>query len=127
MDTLANALITIKNNELMNKKECIVKPASKLIGKVLKIMQKEKYLGDFEFIEDGKAGMYKVKLIGKINNCRAIKPRYSVSKDEFAKWEERYLPSRKLGILIVSTDKGIMTQHEAKKMKLGGKLLAFVY
>ncbi len=126
-DNLTNALINIKNNENAGKKECIIKPASKLIGGVLKIIQKEGYIGKYEYIEDGKAGQYKVQLIGKINNCKAIKPRYAVKKDEYAKWEQRYLPSKNLGILIISTPKGLMTQHEAKKAGTGGKLIAYIY
>jgi len=127
MDNLANALINIKNAEAIGKKECIIKPASKIIREILKIMQAENYIGNFEYIEDGKAGIYKVSLIGKINDCKTIKPRYSVSVDEIRKWERRYLPARGLGILIISTPKGIMTHKEAFQLKTGGKLLAYVY
>lgn len=126
-DNLTNAMITLKNNENAGKKECKIKPASKLIGTILKIIQKEGYIGEYELIEDGKAGEYKIKLIGKINNCKAVKPRYAIKKDEYTKWEERYLPSKSLGLLIISTPKGIMTQHEAKKIETGGKILAYIY
>ena len=127
MDILANALTNIKNCETAGKKECTIKPASKILGTILKIMQKEGYIGNFEFIDNGKAGIYKVQLIGKINKCKAIKPRYSVKQDGLPKWEKRFLPARGFGILIVSTSLGIMTHKEAKQKKIGGKLLAFVY
>ena len=127
MDTLVNALIVIKNAEKISKKECVIKPASKLIGEILKIIQKQGYIGNFEFIDDGKAGMYKIELLGKINNCRAVKPRYSIRKDDIPKWEKRYLPARGIGILILSTPKGILSNKEAKSANTGGKLLAFVY
>jgi len=127
MDTLANALITLKNHEMMGKRECEIKPASKLIGSMLKIMQKEGFIGEFEFIDDGKAGIYKVALAGKINDCRAIRPRYAITRGDFLKWEKRYLPARDFGILIVSTPHGIVSHHEAKQLHTGGKLLAFVY
>ena len=117
----------MKNCETVGKKECTIKPASKLIGGILKIMQKEGYIGKFELVEDGKAGKYHVTLIGKINDCKAIKPRYAIKKDEFTKWEQRYLPSRNLGTLVISTPKGLMTQKEAKKIGTGGKLIAFFY
>lgn len=126
-DNVTNALINIKNNENAGKTECTIKPASKIISSILKIIQKEGYIGNFELIEDGKAGKYKIQLIGKINNCKAIKPRYAVKKDEYSKWEQRYLPSKNLGILIISTPKGLMTQHEAKKIETGGKLIAYIY
>ena len=77
-DPLADALSLIKNAEKAGKMECTIKPASKLIGRVLKVMQDSLYIGKFEFLEDGKAGLFKVELIGNINNCGVIKPRYSV-------------------------------------------------
>ncbi len=127
VDPVANALINLKNHERALKKECLFRPASKLIGEILKVMQKKGYVGKFEFIDDGREGMYKVDLIGKINECRAIKPRYAVKKGEFEKFEKRYLPSKNLGILVVSTSKGVMSHKEAKEKKIGGRLLAFVY
>ena len=48
-------------------------------------------------------------------------------KDYFEKFEKRYLPSKELGFLIVSTSKGLMTNIEAKQKKLGGRLIAYVY
>ena len=127
MDNLANALVNLKNCENATKKESMIKPSSKLIGSILKIMQDHDYIGSMEYIEDGKAGYYKVGLKGHINNCKAIKPRYAVKKNEFIKWEKRYLPAKNFGILIVSTSQGIITHDQAKEQKIGGKLLAFVY
>jgi small subunit ribosomal protein S8 len=72
MDNLANALVTIKNCEAIGKKECMIQPASKLIGNVLKIMQKNGYIGNFEFQDDGKAGAYRIQLKGAINDCKAV-------------------------------------------------------
>ena len=127
MDTLANALNTLKNNETIGKSGCEIKPASKLIGSILKIMQKEGFIGEFDFIDDGKSGIYKIGLVGKINNCKVIKPRYSVAHNDFIRWEKRYLPAKDFGVLIVSTPHGIVSHHEAKQLHTGGKLLAFVY
>ncbi|KAA0007333.1 MAG: 30S ribosomal protein S8 [Thermoplasmata archaeon] len=126
-DPLANALVAIKNAERVGKRECIIKPASKLIGRVLKLMQDYGYIEVFEWIDDGKAGMFKVILKGNINDCNVIKPRYSIKKNEFEKWESRYLPAENFGILILSTNKGIISQYEAKKEGIGGRLLGYVY
>jgi len=126
-DPLADALSAIKNAERVGKKECIIKPASKLIGNVLKIMKDEGYIEEFELIDDGKAGILKVMLKGRINNCNAIKPRFPVKKDEFEKWERRFLLARDFGVLIVTTSKGVMTHRKAKELGIGGSLLAFVY
>jgi small subunit ribosomal protein S8 len=126
MDTFANALIALKNSEIRCKRSCEIK-ASKLIGSVLKIMQREGYIEKFAFIDDGKSGIFAVNLIGKINNCRAIKPRFSVGYKELIVWEKRFLPARNIGFLVLSTSDGLLTNAEAKQKKVGGKLLAFVY
>ena len=127
MDTLANGLVTIVNNEMRNKNECIIKPTSKLLGRVLRIMQLNGFVGEFEFIDDGRSGKFKVQLLGRINKCGAIKPRFAVKVDEFESWEKKFLPSRDVGIMVVSTSKGVIAHREAEEKNLGGRLLAFVY
>ncbi len=127
MDTLTNGLITIINNELRNKRECIISPASKLLGQVLRIMQLNGYLGEFEFIDDGRSGKFKVQILGRINKCRAIKPRFAVKTGGFEKWEKQFLPSRDFGLMIVTTSQGIISHRTAEEKNIGGRLLAFVY
>lgn len=126
MDLLSDALSTIKNAESTGKSTCIV-VASKLIGNVLKLMKEKGYISDFEFVEDGKSGIFRVNLHGKINKCGVVKPRFSVKKGEFEKWERRYLPARDFGTLIISTSGGIISHREAKEKGLGGVLLAYVF
>ncbi len=127
MDSLANGLTTIVNNEMRNKRECIISPASKLLGRVLRIMQLNGYIGEFEFVDDGRSGKFKVQLLGRINKCGAVRPRYSVRADKLENWEKKILPSREVGIIVVSTPKGVISHKEAKEKHFGGKLLAFVY
>nr|AJS13232.1 small subunit ribosomal protein S8 [uncultured archaeon] len=127
MDTLANGLITVVNNEMRNKRECIISPASKLLGRVLRIMQLNGYLGEFEFIDDGRSGKFKVQLLGRINKCGAIRPRFSVRTDSFEEWEKKFLPSREVGLLVVSTSDGVLSHKEVREKHVGGKLLAFIY
>ncbi len=127
MDTVANGLTTLMNNEMRNKLECVISPASKLLGTVLRTMQLSGYIGEFEFIDDGRSGKFKVQLLGRINKCGAIKPRFSVGTTQFETWEKRFLPSRDIGVLVVSTSQGVVSHREAKKKKIGGRLLAFVY
>ncbi|WP_457615228.1 30S ribosomal protein S8 [Methanopyrus sp.] len=127
MDPLADAMATIKNNEIVGNKECVIEPASKLIGRVLKVMQEYGYIGSFEFIDDGRSGKFLVKLVGRINDCGVIKPRHPVKKDEWEYWEQRYLPARDFGVLIVTTPEGVMSHYEAKEKGIGGRLLAYVY
>ncbi|MBX7076303.1 MAG: 30S ribosomal protein S8 [Methanobacteriaceae archaeon] len=127
MDPLADALTNIRNNELQVNDHCTISPASKLIGQVLSTMQKENYIDEFEYIDDNKAGKFEVELDGNINQCGVIKPRHAVKKDEFEKFEKRYLPAKNFGILIVTTPEGIMTHKEAKERGIGGRLLAYMY
>lgn len=127
MDPLADALTNIRNNENQSNEKCTISPASKLIGHVLKTMQDEEYIGEFEYVDDGKAGKFIVELEGNINMCGVIKPRHAVKKDEFEDYEKRYLPSKTFGIMIISTSEGIMTHHEAKEKSIGGRLLAYIY
>jgi small subunit ribosomal protein S8 len=127
IDALSNGLTTLMNNEFRNKTSCVITPASKPLGRVLRVLQLNGYVGEFEFVEDGRSGKFRVQLLGRINKCGAIKPRYSVKADGFESWEKTYLPAREMGILVVSTSSGVVSHKEAKQKSVGGKLLAFVY
>ncbi|MDY7083101.1 MAG: 30S ribosomal protein S8 [Halobacteria archaeon] len=126
-DPLADALSTIKNADNLGKLECEIEPASNTIGNVLGVLHDHGYVDSFEFIENGKSGEFNVSLAGQINECGAVKPRYSVKKDEYEKWEKRYLPGRDFGSLIVTTSRGVMTHYEARDEGVGGQILAYVY
>lgn len=126
-DSLSNALSKIMNAERIGKESCLIKPVSKIIKNVFKIMNDNGYIGGFEEVEDGRGGFMKVSLLGKINKCGTVKPRYSVSLDDYEKFEKRFLPAKDFGIILVSTTKGIMTHIEAKKNNLGGILLVYCY
>jgi small subunit ribosomal protein S8 len=126
-DPLNDAMSIIKNAALVGKSNCLITPSSKLIGRVLKVMQESGYINAFEFIEDGRAGMFKIDMRGTINNCGVIKPRYSIKRTELDKWESRYLPAQDFGVLILTTTEGVVSHMKAKELGVGGKLLAFVY
>ena len=125
-DIVADLFSSLNNAEKVGKHLCTV-PASKLVKNILQVMQKKGYIGNFEFIDNGKSGFFKISLIGRINYSKIIKPRFSVKKNEFEKWEMRYLPGKGFGILILSTPMGVMDQYEAQEKGLGGKLLGFVF
>lgn len=126
-DPLADALTVIRNAERAGKPSATITPASKLVGRVLKVMQDQGYVGPFEYEDDGKGGLYKVTLVGAINNCGVVKPRYAIKKSEFDSWEARFLPARDFGSLILSTTTGVIDQYKAKEVGTGGRLLAYVY
>ncbi len=126
-DILAAVLSNVINAERVGREFCTAKPVSKVITKILDIMKDHKYIGAYEKIEDGRGGILKINLLGAINKCGVVKPRFSINKDGFEKFEKRYLPAKDFGLLLVSTSQGIMTHIEAKEKGIGGKLLAYVY
>jgi len=125
-DGLADVFSIIKNTEGVGKKECLV-PASKLAADVLRIMKENEYIGKFESIDEGRGAKFKVHLVGNINDCHIIKPRFSAKNDEFIKWEKRFLPTNNMGIILVTTPQGVMDHRKAKSSGLGGQLLGYVY
>ncbi len=126
-DPLSSALSTIQNYETRRKKLCVIWPASKLLGEVLRVMKENGFINDYRFIDNGRQGKFVVELSGRITKCRAIRPRFSTTVDEIEEWEKRFLPAKDLGILVLTTPQGIMTHNEAKNRHIGGKLLAYVY
>jgi len=127
LDPVADALSAIKNAEVVGKETIYIYPTSKLLRGILKILKENGYIEDFEYIENYRGGIFKVKLRGRIHNIGVIKPRFPVKWREIEQWERKYLPSYTMGLLIISTPKGIMTHEEAKKQRIGGRLIAYVY
>jgi len=126
-NVLSNLFASLQNAEMRNKKECTVIPASNLASEVLKVLQKRRYVGEFEFIDDGVGGKLRIQLLGRINKCGVISPRFPVRSSKLVDWEHRYLPAVGVGTLIVSTPKGVMSHSEAQEKRLGGRLIGFVY
>lgn len=127
VDPFNDAMVKINNAERVGKKEIEIKPASKMVASTLRSMQKKRYVGEFEYIDDGRAGLFRVNLLGNINDCGPIKPRFAVKKDDYERWERRFLPAADVGSLIVSTDKGVMNHERAQEEEIGGRLIAYVY
>lgn len=126
-DPLNDALAKLFNAEQAGKFDVYLSPASKLLGSVLDIMQSSGYVGEIEKNDDGRGGNFIVQLRGAINQCGVVKPRHSVRRQEFDKWEGRYLPAQDFGLLILTTNSGIMHHKDAKESRIGGKLLAYVF
>ncbi len=124
---IANLFSTIINAEKRNLKECLVIPSSNLAVQVVRTIQKGRYIGEFEVIDDGLGGKLRVQLMGRINGCRSVNPRFSVRKDGYGRWERQFLPAVGVGILIVSTSKGVVSHTEAHEMNVGGRLVGYIY
>jgi small subunit ribosomal protein S8 len=125
-DPVSDALNNINNAENVAKRTCALNHSNFLEG-IIKVLKDEGYIANYKVIDKKPHKKLIVYLDGKINKCKAIKPRFAVKNGEYEKFEKSFLISRDVGLLIVSTTKGIMTHVEAKKNKLGGRLIAFVY
>ena|SRR3989338_10316680 len=126
-DSLSNALSVVLNADKVGKQECIIKPTSKVIKEVLTIMHENRYIGEIKETIDSRGNYLKINLLSNINKCGSIKPRFAVQKNDFEKFEKRYLPAKEMGVIILSTPKGIVTLQEARKKGVGGRLLAYCY
>mmetsp|Transcript_12903 Transcript_12903/g.16336 ORF Transcript_12903/g.16336 Transcript_12903/m.16336 type:complete len:131 (-) Transcript_12903:1657-2049(-) len=127
VSVLADALKTIYNAEKRGKRQVVLRPSSKVIVKFLQAMQAHGYIGEFEIIDDHRSNKIVVELIGRLNKCGVISPRFDVEYGEIEKWVVNLLPSRQFGHILLSTTYGIMTHEEARRKKTGGKILGFFY
>jgi small subunit ribosomal protein S8 len=125
LDPLANAMSAIANAEILGRKEVTIRPASRIIANVLRVIQKYGAIGEFEVMED--LWIINVQLLGRISKIGVIKPRYPTKVKDYVEWEKQFLPARDMGILVVSTSEGVISHQEAKERNLGGRLLAYVY
>ncbi len=126
-DPLANMMNVIMNAQKTGRVYCMISPVSDTMKRVLEMMHSHQYISSFELIEQSGHSSYRITLANTLNKCAVIKPRFSVKKDGYEKFEKRYLPAKDVGIIIVSTSQGMMTHDEAKKKGLGGSLIAYFY
>jgi len=120
-DTVADVLNQMMNAKKAGKEILVTTRYSNLMIKVLDMMKQYGYI-EYELNEG------KLKITMKdINECKAVKPRYTVGKASIEKYVRRFLPARNFGFVIVSTSKGLMTHQEAQENKLGGSLIAYFY
>ena len=123
-DVVADALNMIKNAKISGKENVKINRISNLLIEIHKIMKQEGAIKKYRIDADDKS----IQLtIGDLSECRAIKPRFTLKKEDIEKYRRRYLPSTSLGVLIISTNKGLITHEEAEKEKIGGCLIAYFY
>lgn len=123
-DVVSDALNMMQNAKKARKEIVIVNRISKILVEVLKIMKDKEAVKKYKI--DSKDKSVEITL-GKFFECRAIKPRFTVKVEQIEKYRRRYLPSRDMGTVIVSTSKGLMTHTEAQEKNIGGSLVAFFY
>ncbi|KAK1799089.1 hypothetical protein P4O66_007354 [Electrophorus voltai] len=127
MNVLADALKSINNAEKRGKRQVLLRPCSKVIVRFLTVMMKHGYIGEFEIIDDHRAGKIVVNLTGRLNKCGVISPRFDVQLKDLEKWQNNLLPSRQFGFIVLTTSAGIMDHEEARRKHTGGKILGFFF
>ena len=127
-DPIADMLVRIKNANAM-RHETVEIPTSKTKTAILEVLKKEGFVADYK-VSDGVKSVTTVTLKYTDNNQRVIKGLKRISKPSlhvYAKAEDLPKVLNGLGVAIVSTSQGIMTDKEARKLNIGGEVLAYVW
>lgn len=128
-DPIADLLTRIRNANQM-KHSVVEIPASKLKVEILSVLKNEGYITDYTVVNSGVQGTIKVTLKYLANSERALRGLKRISKPGlrvYAKTDEMPRVLNGLGIAIVSTSQGIMTDREARKLQVGGEVLAYIW
>ena len=128
-DPIADMLTRIRNANSA-KHETVEVPASNMKKEISQILVDEGYIKSYEVIEDGKQGMIKITLKYGDKKAKVLQGLQRVSKPGlrvYASCEELPKVMRGLGVAIISTSKGIMTDKAARKANIGGEVLAFIW
>lgn len=120
-DVISDTLNQIMNAKRARKNSVTIRKYSKLLLSVLEVAKKHGYIGSYKTKDK------ELEIKFNLNECRAVKPRFDVQVEDIDKYIKRFLPARDFGILIISTNKGLMTQNEAVEHNLGGCLVAYFY
>ena len=123
-DIVSDALNMMNNAKKARKTEVEIKKISNLLIEVLKIMKQKEAIKKYKI--NAQAKSVEISL-GEFSECKAIKPRFTVDKSQVEQYRRRFLPSRNIGTIIISTNKGLVTHEEALQEGIGGCLIAFFY
>lgn len=128
-DSIADLLTRIRNANTA-KHDTVDIPASNMKKAITQILVDEGYVKSFQVIDDGKQGIIRVTLKYGENKSQVIRGLRRVSKPGlriYSSCEDMPKVMKGLGIAIVSTSKGIMTDRQARKENVGGEVLAFIW
>lgn len=133
-DPIADMIARI-NNAIKARKDEVSVPESKIKVKIAEILKREGYIEDFVVSEENKKGnqgtlIIKLKYHGRRNTKPAISKIQRVSKPGLRKYaavEDIPYVQKGLGIAILTTNKGIMTDHEARANRVGGEIICYVW
>ena len=128
-DVIADMLTRIRNANSA-KHESVDVPASNMKKAIADILKEEGYIAGYQIVEDGKQGIIRVTLKYGRGKQRVIQGLRRVSKPGlriYSNCEDMPKVMNGLGIAIVSTSKGVMTDRKARELNVGGEVLAFVW
>ncbi|MFC4323825.1 30S ribosomal protein S8 [Litchfieldia salsa] len=128
-DPIADMLTRIRNANMVRHEKLEI-PASKIKKDIADILKREGFVRDVEFIEDNKQGIIRIFLKYGSNNERVITGLKRISKPGlrvYAKADEVPRVLNGLGIALVSTSQGVLTDKEARQKQAGGEVLAYVW
>ncbi|WP_088106055.1 30S ribosomal protein S8 [Halalkalibacter urbisdiaboli] len=128
-DPIADMLTRIRNANTV-RHEKLELPASKVKKEIADILKREGFIRDYEYIEDNKQGVIRIFLKYGVSNERVITGLKRISKPGlrvYAKAGELPRVLGGLGIALVSTSKGVMTDKDARQQQIGGEVLAYVW
>ncbi|NSL52578.1 30S ribosomal protein S8 [Calidifontibacillus erzurumensis] len=128
-DPIADMLTRIRNANMVRHEKLEI-PASKLKREIAEILKREGFIRDVEYIEDNKQGIIRIFLKYGPNNERVITGLKRISKPGlrvYAKANEVPRVLNGLGIAIISTSSGVLTDKDARAKKIGGEVLAYVW
>ncbi|PAV27888.1 30S ribosomal protein S8 [Virgibacillus profundi] len=128
-DPIADMLTRIRNANMV-KHEKLELPASKMKKEIADILKREGFVSDYEFVEDNKQGILRIFLKYGVNEDRVITGIKRISKPGlrvYAKATEVPRVLNGLGIAIVSTSQGVLSDKEARSQAVGGEVLAYVW
>ena len=129
-DPIADYLTRLRNAIKANHRVVEV-PASNLKKEMTRILHEKGYILNYKFIEDGTQGMIKIALkydqVNKVNSIKNLKRVSTPGLRQYVGYKDMPRVLNGLGIAILSTSKGVMTNKEATDLKVGGEVLCYVY
>ena len=128
-DPIADMLTRIRNAAAA-RHETVDVPASKMKTSIAQILLDEGYIKSFQLVDNGNQGVIRITLKYSANRQKAISGIKRVSKPGlrvYAGAQELPKVLRGLGVAIISTSKGVMTDKKARELNVGGEVLAFVW
>lgn len=128
-DPIADMLTRIRNANMV-RHEKMELPASNIKREIAEILKREGFIRDVEYIEDAKQGTLRLFLKYGANNERVITGLKRISKPGlrvYAKADEVPKVLGGLGVAVLSTSKGLMTDKEARQQQVGGEVLAYIW